>query len=59
MDAQTPAPATLALPALPKGGGAIEGLGKGWDTVGPTGAASLSIALPISPGRGFAPALAL
>lgn len=46
-------------PSLPKGGGAIQSIGKGWGAVGVTGAASLGIPLPISPGRGFAPVLGL
>ncbi|VVE77438.1 SpvB/TcaC N-terminal domain-containing protein [Pandoraea sputorum] len=49
----------VAAPTLPKGGGAIQSLGKGWGAVGTTGAASLAIALPITGGRGFAPALSL
>ncbi|AJP57491.1 hypothetical protein UC34_11590 [Pandoraea vervacti] len=53
--------ANLAIhpPALPKGGGAIHSVGNGFGTVGATGAATISIALPISGGRGFAPALSL
>jgi hypothetical protein len=46
----------IAAPSLPKGGGAIQSIGKGWGAVGTSGASSLSIPLPISPGRGFAPA---
>ncbi|AIL61797.1 SpvB/TcaC N-terminal domain-containing protein [Pseudomonas alkylphenolica] len=46
-------------PALPKAGGAIQSIGKGFGGVGTTGAASLELPLPISPGRGFAPALGL
>ncbi|HVI54183.1 MAG TPA: SpvB/TcaC N-terminal domain-containing protein [Luteibacter sp.] len=46
-------------PSLPKGGGAIQSIGHGWGAVGTSGASSLGIPLPISPGRGFAPALAL
>ncbi|WP_095144914.1 SpvB/TcaC N-terminal domain-containing protein [Pseudomonas sp. Irchel s3b6] len=46
-------------PSLPKGGGAIQSIGKGWGAVGTNGAASLELPLPISPGRGFAPALGL
>jgi len=46
-------------PSLPKGGGAIQSIGKGWGAIGAHGAASYELALPISPGRGFAPALSL
>ncbi|OUM09168.1 toxin [Pseudomonas syringae] len=49
----------VATPSLPKGGGAIQSIGKGWGAVGSSGAASLEIALPVSPGRGYAPALSL
>jgi hypothetical protein len=55
---QAPQPA-VATPSLPKGGGAIQSIGKGWGAVGSTGAASLEISLPVSPGRGFDPALSL
>jgi hypothetical protein len=50
---------SIAAPTLPKGGGAIQSIGKGWGAVGTTGAASFTLALPISPGRGYAPGLAL
>ncbi len=46
-------------PSLPKGGGAIRSLGDGLGAVGARGAATYALPLPISPGRGFAPALAL
>ncbi|UWF52171.1 toxin [Pseudomonas sp. N3-W] len=49
----------INAPSLPKGGGAIQSIGKGWGAVGTNGAASLSLPLPISPGRGFAPALSM
>ncbi|TWC55256.1 insecticide toxin TcdB-like protein [Pseudomonas sp. SJZ080] len=49
----------INTPALPKTGGAIQSIGKGWGAVGTDGGASLNIGLPISPGRGFAPALSL
>jgi len=55
-DQQQPA---IATPSLPKGGGAIQSIGKGWGAVGSSGAASLEIALPITPGRGYAPGLSL
>lgn len=64
MNEQQPQPqqqSTLQIntPALPKMGGAIQSIGKGWGAVGTNGAASLSLPLPISPGRGFAPSLGL
>lgn len=46
-------------PSLPKGGGAIQSIGKGWGAIGAHGAASYELALPITAGRGFAPALSL
>ncbi|MBC3386737.1 SpvB/TcaC N-terminal domain-containing protein [Pseudomonas sp. SWRI179] len=49
----------VTAPALPKGGGAIHSIGRGWGNVGAHGTASYEIALPISPGRGFAPSLSL
>ncbi|MBC3778131.1 SpvB/TcaC N-terminal domain-containing protein [Pseudomonas sp. SWRI99] len=49
----------INTPTLPKMGGAIQSIGKGWGAVGTSGAASLELPLPISPGRGFAPALGL
>lgn len=36
-------------PALPKGGGAIQGTGKGWGDVGASGMATFEIPLPVSP----------
>ena len=46
--------------SLPKGGGAIKGIGEKFAANPVTGTGSLSIPLPLSPGRsGFAPALAL
>ena len=50
---------SVAAPVLPKGGGAIQSIGKGVGDIGAQGAASYEIALPISPGRGFAPDLSL
>lgn len=52
-------PLSISAPSLPKGGGAIQSIGKGWGAVGFTGAASLAIPLPITSGRGYAPALNL
>lgn len=49
----------ISAPSLPKGGGAIQSIGKGWGAIGATGTASLSIPLPITAGRGYAPALGL
>lgn len=46
-------------PSLPKGGGALTGLSGQAGAAGPDGAASLSLPLPISAGRGYAPSLAL
>ena len=45
--------------SLPKGGGAIKGMGESPGAVGPTGMASFTLPLPISAGRGYAPTLAL
>lgn len=49
---------TLVSPSLPSGGGAITGL-KGDITAAPDGAATLSIPLPVSTGRGYSPFLSL
>ncbi|MBV4488106.1 toxin [Pseudomonas sp. SWRI153] len=49
----------IAAPTLPKGGGAIQSIGKGLADLGAHGTARYEIALPISPGRGFSPALSL
>src|SRR5471030_2695278 len=49
----------IQQPSLPKGGGAINGMGEALGAAGPTGAASMSLPLPISAGRGYAPALGL
>ncbi|VVO43523.1 SpvB/TcaC N-terminal domain-containing protein [Pseudomonas fluorescens] len=54
-----PSAMEFTAPSLPKGGGAIHSIGKGMGPVGTTGAASFEVGLPISPGRGFAPALSL
>src|SRR5262245_63452714 len=46
--------------SLPKGGGAIKGIGEKFAANPVTGTGSLSIPLPLSPGRsGFTPALSL
>lgn len=57
--AQQDAQPIVATPSLPKGGGAIQSIGKGWGPVGNAGTASLTLDLPISQGRGYAPGLAL
>jgi len=49
----------VSTPSLPKGGGAIQSIGKGWGPVGNSGTASLSLDLPITQGRGYAPDLSL
>lgn len=51
----------INAPALPKGGGAIQSIGKGWGAVGTSGAASLELPLPISkaPNRDLVPTLGL
>ncbi|HAS6641375.1 MULTISPECIES: SpvB/TcaC N-terminal domain-containing protein [Vibrio] len=49
----------LETPTLPAGGGSIGGLKGDIAGAGPDGAATLSIPLPISAGRGFAPSLQL
>ncbi|MFP3670023.1 SpvB/TcaC N-terminal domain-containing protein, partial [Priestia sp. SIMBA_032] len=49
----------IELPSLPKGGGAISSIGDGVGAVKANGAATCELPLPISPGRGFAPTLAL
>jgi hypothetical protein len=50
---------TVATPALPKGGGTLRGIGETLGEAGMTGQASMSIPLPVSAGRGYAPSLAL
>ena len=45
--------------ALPKGGGAIQGIGETFQSDEFTGTASLSIPIPTSPGRGFEPQLSV
>jgi hypothetical protein len=50
---------TLSAPSLPKGGGALSGLSGTTGTAGPDGAATFSLPLPVSAGRGYAPPLAL
>ncbi|MBD8170346.1 SpvB/TcaC N-terminal domain-containing protein, partial [Erwinia persicina] len=50
---------TLTAPSLPSGGGAISGLKGDIAAAGPDGAATLSIPLLVSAGRGYAPSPAL
>ncbi|WP_343529556.1 SpvB/TcaC N-terminal domain-containing protein [Yokenella regensburgei] len=50
---------TLTTPSLPKGGGAIIGMGESVGPVGTTGTSSLSIPVPVTPGRAHTPALSL
>ncbi|KJG84530.1 toxin, partial [Yersinia pestis subsp. microtus bv. Ulegeica] len=45
--------------SLPKGGGAITGMGDSLGPIGPSGMATLTLPLPISAGRGYAPSLTL
>nr|WP_241391372.1 hypothetical protein [Serratia proteamaculans]ULG12096.1 SepB [Serratia entomophila]ULG12391.1 SepB [Serratia entomophila]ULG16023.1 SepB [Serratia proteamaculans]ULG18424.1 SepB [Serratia proteamaculans]ULG19599.1 SepB [Serratia proteamaculans] len=45
----------ITAPTLPSGGGAVTGLKGDIAAAGPDGAATLSIPLPVSPGRGYAP----
>src|SRR5688572_14186935 len=61
---RTPSPRDprFSAPALvlPKGGGAIRGIGETFSANPATGTGSMSIGLPISPGRaGFTPSLSL
>src|SRR3954464_5694522 len=54
------APPKAPTPELPKGGGAIRGIGEKFSANPVTGTASLSVPLPLSPGRsGFGPQLSL
>ena len=49
----------IAPPALPKGGGAVTGIGQSFQPNAFTGTAGLSISVPTSPCRGFEPQLGL
>lgn len=49
----------IEQPSLPAGGGTLNGMGESLAAAGPDGTASLSIPLPVSAGRGAAPALTL
>lgn len=50
---------SLSAPSLPKGGGALSGLSGTAGAAGPDGAATFSLPLPVSAGRGYAPHLTL
>ena len=52
---------TASAPAvsLPKGGGAIQGIGEKFSVNPVTGTGALSVPIAVSPGRGFAPELAV
>lgn len=50
---------SLTPPSLPSGGGAVTGLKGDMPGAGPDGAATLSLPLPVSAGRGYAPSLTL
>ena len=57
-DAAPPAP--IAQISLPKGGGALQGIGEKFSTNGMTGTGALTIPIAVSPGRsGFTPQLLL
>lgn len=50
---------SLGQPSLPKGGGAITGMGEALSAGGPTGMAGLTLPLPAAAGRGYAPGMVL
>lgn len=50
---------TLEIPSLPKGGGAMTSFSSHLGATGPNGAATLSVPLAVTTGRGYAPALSL
>ncbi len=57
---QADKPSMLPALSLPKGGGAIRGIGEKVSVAAATGTASLSVPLPVSPGRGgFGPQVSL
>ena len=57
---QGPTPVSAPTPTLPKGGGAIRGIGEKFSTSAATGTGGLSIPIAVSPGRGgFGPSLSL
>ncbi|MFJ2715243.1 SpvB/TcaC N-terminal domain-containing protein, partial [Pseudomonas sp. NPDC087346] len=59
MDTRQNTSVEVAQPSLPKGGGAIQGMGEALGSVGMTGMVSRTLALPITQGRGYAPTLSL
>ncbi|WPO99503.1 SpvB/TcaC N-terminal domain-containing protein [Pseudomonas sp. HR96] len=50
---------SISAPTLPKGGGAITGMGESSGGQGPSGQVQMTLPLPISSGRTLTPALAL
>ena len=58
-ESTTPSPIAIPTITLPKGGGAIGGVGEKVDVNPATGTATLSIPLVTSPARGFEPQLTL
>src|SRR3954466_1903414 len=53
-------PSMLPALTIPKGGGAIRGIGEKFSVAAATGTASLNVPLPVSPGRsGFGPQVSL
>ena len=57
---QADKPSMLPALSVPKGGGAIKGIGEKFSVAAATGTASLSVPLPASPGRsGFGPQVGL
>lgn len=58
-NSSTTSPLLITPPSLPKGGGALTGMGEALGQAGPTGTASMTLPLPVSAGRGFAPGMAL
>ncbi|MHC8346662.1 SpvB/TcaC N-terminal domain-containing protein [Pseudomonas sp. RT6P73] len=59
MQSLSPSPVQVPVLSLPKGGGALHGLGDALSSTGASGMATFSIPLPVSTGRGFSPGLAL
>ena len=58
--AQLPTPADPPAVTVPRGGGAVRGIGEKFSANPATGSAGLTIPLPLSPGRaGFTPTLSL
>ncbi|MCG1042576.1 toxin [Mycetohabitans sp. B8] len=59
MSVQSASDVALSEPTLPKGGGAMRGLGEAFGPVDSSGVATMTLPLPVSAGRGYAPQLAL